>query len=384
LPGEPQSSDQLPVIVDKADDSLQESSVAEVAKQAEESTSLAAPRKPSETDKSPPSIAETEDDRSDQLEQVAQQADRQTRHGFELAGRGAYFAARSEFLRAMRLVAEGLDTEHKTDSHSRALASAIIAMKEAENFLPGPGRVEANLDLPAIIAAHTTSVLKNSKEKPTSLSALRSYFTFAQEQFAVAVGHEVAGSMALHAMGKLHATMAQKRCASVVAPESKAMVFYQAALLVYPKNFMAANDLGVLLAKCGRYADAQPMLERSVALCPQSTGWRNLAIVHWQLGHKTKAEHAAKQSMSLRQTELAKRKASPTASNDMVQWVDPQAFAKTSPGAVNPPSPPAPTPAASSRTATATTPAPKTQASQRAATPAAAGRMSWGNRPYQR
>ena len=36
--------------------------------------------------------------RSEQLEQIARQADRQTQHGFELAGRGAYFAARLEFL----------------------------------------------------------------------------------------------------------------------------------------------------------------------------------------------------------------------------------------------------------------------------------------------
>ena len=58
--------------------------------------------------------------------------------------------------------------------------------------------------------------------------------------------------MALHALGKLHAALAQKKGSLVVAPESKAMVFYQAALLVYPNNYMAANDLGVLLAQCGQ------------------------------------------------------------------------------------------------------------------------------------
>ena len=63
---------------------------------------------------SPLATAEPNQSRSEQLEQVAQQADRQTRHGFELAGRGAYFAARSEFIGALRLVAEGLDTEQKT------------------------------------------------------------------------------------------------------------------------------------------------------------------------------------------------------------------------------------------------------------------------------
>ena len=288
-----------------------------------------------------------------QLEQVAQQADRQTRHGFELAGRGAYFAARSEFIGALRLVAEGLDSEGKatasanvssasgqtaaTNVHCRALAAALTAMKEAEDFLPGGSRLEADLDLPAIVAAHATPVLKDNAAKMTPLTALRCYLTFAQEQFAAAAGREVAGSMALHALGKLHAALAQKKGTPIVAPESKAMVFYQAALLVYPKNYMAANDLGVLLAQCGRYGDARAMLQRSVALCPQSTGWRNLAVVYRQLGQAALAQRAAAQSEQFRQSELARRQTSPAAGNGLVQWVDPQTFAQSSTSTPNSP-----------------------------------------------
>ncbi len=60
---------------------------------------------------SPLAAAEPDEERSEQMEQIARQADRQTRHGLELAGRGAYFAARSEFFAALRLIAEGLDAE---------------------------------------------------------------------------------------------------------------------------------------------------------------------------------------------------------------------------------------------------------------------------------
>ena len=42
------------------------------------------------------------------------------------------------------------------------------------------------------------------------------------------------------------------------AAEPKAMVFYQAALLVMPRNSMAANDLGVLLARSGYFAERGP------------------------------------------------------------------------------------------------------------------------------
>ena len=81
---------------------------------------LASPWKAPLPTASPLKIVEPNYDRSDPLEQVARQADEQTRHGYELATRGACFAARSEFIGALRLVAEGLDTQQKTDMHGRA------------------------------------------------------------------------------------------------------------------------------------------------------------------------------------------------------------------------------------------------------------------------
>ncbi len=66
--------------------------------------------------------------RSEQLEGIARQSDRHVRHGFELAGKGAYFAARAEFVAALRLLAQGLDAEHQTKVHSQALSAALTAM----------------------------------------------------------------------------------------------------------------------------------------------------------------------------------------------------------------------------------------------------------------
>jgi tetratricopeptide (TPR) repeat protein len=334
-------------------------------------------------------MAETTADRSLRLEQVAQQADRQTQHGFELAGRGAYFAARSEFLGALRLVAEGLDAEQKSDVHVRALAAGLTAMKEAEDFLPGGSRLESNLDLSGIVAAHATPALRNGTEKATALTALRLYHTFAQEQFAVAAEKEVAGSMALRALGKLHTAVAQNKGALIVAPESKAMVFYQAAMLVYPQNYMAANDLGVLLARCGHWADAQAMLEHSLALCPEPTGWQNLAVVYRQSGQTALAERAARQATLLNQRKLVQRQTSPAPANDQVQWVDRQAFAQTS---INTPMN-TPNMSVASRPTVAAklqaagtavqTPSPPAEYGP-APTPAAAQRRSWAAPAYQR
>jgi tetratricopeptide (TPR) repeat protein len=334
---------------------------------------------------SPMKTAEPAAERSEQLEQIARQADRQTRHGFELANRGAYFAARLEFLGALKVMAEGLDTEQKTDVHSRALTAALTALKEAEDFLPGASRLEADADLARVIATHTTPVLKTQSGKVTAMTALKSYFNFAQEQFAAAAGHEVAGSMALYALGKLHNAMAHKKSGPVAAAEPKAMVYYQAAMLAYPKNFMAANDLGVLLAQCGNYADARKILEHSLALSPQSATWHNLAVVYGQLGQTAAARQADQQAAALQRVEMAQRKISPAAANNAVQWVDPQTFAETSPGVPNTSGatrqPRAPTAAPSTEPGQLPPPPADAKAARR---PSAAERLSWGSPGYQR
>jgi tetratricopeptide (TPR) repeat protein len=366
-----------------------------------------APAEPVAEKSSPLPSADANEDRSVQLEQVARQADEQTRHGFELAGRRAYFAARVEFLGALRLVAEGLDAERRTKVHSRALAAALVALREAEDFLPGAARAEADVDVPGLIAVHSTPALKTGADQVSPLAALRCYLTFAQEQLAVATGHELAGSMALHAMGKLHAAWSQKKGTPILAAEAKAVVFYQAALLVYPRNYMAANDLGVLMAQGGHYADARKLLEYSLSLRPQSTGWQNLAVVYRQLSQPALAARAAQQATQLHLSEPAGQPGSSAWANNRVMWLDPQSFAETSVNAVNPPgAPPVPngTPALATDASRASPGGRPPVAAMRPAgpaasaagqsspdpaagpapTPAAAQRMLWASPAYQR
>jgi hypothetical protein len=332
---------------------------------------------------SPLKSAEPDHERSEQLEQIAQQVDRQTRHGLDLAGRGAYLAARAEFLGAMKLLTEGLDTEGKTDAHGRALAAALSAMKEAEDFLPNDSRLRTSDDLARIISTHTTPVLKTAAGNVTAIAASKCYFTFAQEQFAAAAGNEVAGSMALHALGKLHNALAQKKSGLVPAAESKAMVFYQAALLACPKNLMAANDLGVLLAQCGHAGEARLILEHSLSLSQQAVTWHNLAVVYGQLGQQAEARWADYQATVLQQAESSRKKMSARAADNSVLWTDSQTFAQTS--SSTPSSPgvmPSSVQAAPLNEPGRMTPA--TQATKGAARPpSAAERMSWGVRSYK-
>jgi hypothetical protein len=62
------------------------------------------------------------------------------------------------------------------------------------------------------------------------------------------------------------------------------MVFYQAALMVDGRNFLAANELGVLLARFGHWEDARHVLQFGLSADSQPALWRNLATVHRHLG----------------------------------------------------------------------------------------------------
>lgn len=267
--------------------------------------------------------------RSENLELIAREADLHTRRGFELASRGAYFSARAEFIMALRLVAQALDAERRTRLHCTALSAGLTALKEAEDFLPKGLGLEADLDLASIIAGHRTPVLHGaSMAGVTPMAALQCYFTFAQEQLGAAVDREVAGSMALYGLGKLHKVLSEQHAVSVVGARPKAMVFYQAALLVNVENHLASNDLGVLLAQAGRYEDARMALEHSLALHQGSTGWHNLAKVYQSLGQNDLARRAALLAQNARQKEMAQMAQAMPSSHQPVGWVDPQAFAQ--------------------------------------------------------
>lgn len=267
--------------------------------------------------------------RSLELERIARQADAHTRRGFELAGRRAYFSARAEFISALRLIAEGLDKEQRSGVHTQALAHGLLALKEAEDFLPSGEAVGPTGDLRVIVAGHETPVLKDrSLNILTSTEALQRYFTYAQEQLALAAGQEVAGSMALYGLGKLYTAMADQPALGLKAPQSKAMVFYQAALLVDPTNYMAANDLGVLLARNGWYEEAKAALGYSIQIYSHPVAWRNLAIVCRQLGEEELAVLAARQWRLLQQPAQGLSQQNQTA-DLLIQWVSPERFAAT-------------------------------------------------------
>lgn len=266
--------------------------------------------------------------RTEQLEEIALEADRHARSGFELAGRKALYAARAEFIAALRLIAQGLDAQERTDRHSRALRDALTALRECDDFIPRGGRVEADLDLALLVEAHTTSLLKNTNLREiTPLDALRRYLEYAQASLAEAGRRETSAAMALYGLGKLHTVWARSTVAEIPGCEAKAVVFLQAAILVEPENSFAANELGVLLARSQRWSNAIDWFRYAAQVQPDATIWRNLAVAYHHLGQPA----AANQVLQQAERWLASNRfgqVAPETDYD-VHWLDPRTFSAT-------------------------------------------------------
>jgi hypothetical protein len=257
---------------------------------------------------------------------VRERAEGLVRHGASLADRGAYFSARAEFIQALRAITQALDAQGQSAEHSQALAEGLRALDEADDFCPRGSELEANLDLASVVAAHRTPVLKDENlDGMTALAALQRYYGYAQSRLASAAGNEAAASQALFSMGKLTTVMAERRPEDRRLFAPKAMALHQAALLADASNYRAANELGVLLATFGQFDEAKRLLVQSATAAPQADTWHNLAVVHERLGERDLAGKARYEM------ELAQRSRSATGGGKGVEWVDPAAFAKSSP-----------------------------------------------------
>jgi hypothetical protein len=97
--------------------------------------------------------------------------------------------------------------------------------------------------------------------------------------------------------------------------------------MVDGKNFMAANELGVLLVRFGRLPEARAALLHSLSISPQPVVWQNLAEVHQAMAEYDLAAKA-RQSAEIAATRMGRE--GTLAAYD-VQWVDPATFVRAKP-----------------------------------------------------
>lgn len=254
---------------------------------------------------------------------VVRRADMRVRHGFQLAQRGALYSARSEYVAALQLIAQANDAQQSNQYFSTALAAGLAALKESSDFVRQNPR-KPLADVAAIVRRHRTSILKDGPGMAlVPRAAAQRYYTYAQEQLAIAAAGETTGAMALFGLGKVALDPAGNRGSQSLERTAQAMALYQASLLADPQNYRAANELGVLVAESGGLVRARELFVRSVSLSPQPATWRNLAIVHTRLGEKQLADAAGAQAVALERAGVTNTPA--------VKWVDPATFSRTVP-----------------------------------------------------
>lgn len=253
---------------------------------------------------------------------VAQQVYELTRQGFDLAERGATYAARKQLEQALLITARALDAYEQGDRHSTMIAHAWRALEEASEFTAEHAPHEAAVSVPHLVEVHRTPILKSEHlSNMSSVVAAQRYYGYAQEQLAAAVAGVPAASGALYGLGKLEGELANDKKQNEQRHTAQAMVFHQAALLVDSRNYLAGNELGVLLARAGAWTAARDVLTQSVMLKSDPSAWHNLAIVHDNLGESQLAD------LARTEWQLALKRQGELSNGDTtVTWVAPEQF----------------------------------------------------------
>lgn len=287
------------------------------------------------------------------IQAARRQALQCVQRGTALAGRGAYFSARSEFLLGLQTIVEAVDATRGTLSASQALRNGLLALDEAEDLIARDGAVLTERHLEALAASHHTPVLRGEgATRQSPLLVEQAYYQHAQRQLSLAASGELAAVDALQGLGRVHSILStQAGGGGIEAAAQKSQAYYEAALALQPSHVAVANDLAVLLARQGQLERARDLLQASLMVHQQPHVWRNLAAVHERLGQAQLAALARGESAAMASRAAAAPAPSPREVQQVVHWVDAKAFAQTSePSAdLQPPSaaqPPRPTPAA--------------------------------------
>lgn len=252
------------------------------------------------------------------IEKIEQRARQQIAAGFDLARRGAYYAARLKFVGVLRMIADAGDAVAGSVDRAAALAAGLRALDEAEDFLRLPADVDLRQETSVLLRSHKTplgQIEVSAGMAPADLA--KRYYDYAQQQLAAAVGAEPAGSMALHALGKLASEQYQAAAVDYPLGLRRAVALQHAALLARGDNYLAAHELGVLLAETGHYGDSVDLLRQVASEQPHPTVLRNLAQVERSLGRGQAAQLADQEAARLAATTPDAR----------VAWVPPQQFA---------------------------------------------------------
>ena len=240
--------------------------------------------------------------------QVEARAKKRIQYGESLSRRRSFYAAREEFILALLLITNSHETDSTHHAYADRLTQALTAMDEINDFSAMRNSGGYDHRFQQTIHSHKTQLFAGADLTTISpRKAIDLYCGFAQSRIEQAIGFSVAGSEALHALGKLESMTPNANPQNASTSQSKAIVFYRAALSVNPANALCANDLGVLLFNMGRLNEAEEALRLSLEPVQSRLVWRNLASVHKQ--QASLATSGDQRNYQLRLAQMAEREA---------------------------------------------------------------------------
>ena len=257
------------------------------------------------------------------------------KHGKALATRGAYFGAREEFMNALMIVAQSNDRESGNRAYTTSLLAGFTALKESDDFATTLQRREHSRNLKLVVASHETKVIQPNQLDSLSFNkASEVYCQFAQARIEQAIGESKAASSALFHLSRILSTAPELRGDPGVLGDNSKRAILLASLTADPKNYEAANELGVLFYKEAWYKPAAHWFSMAVEYSGgRQVFWQNLAAAHSRLAETTQI--AEERSENIRLAQISRREAATapkleSSETALAGWVSPEQFRENS------------------------------------------------------
>ena len=252
--------------------------------------------------------------------------------GKALATRGAYFAAKIEFVSALELVAQSNDRYSNSQAYTDSLAKGLTALKESGDFV---ARVQGNTaqarNVQLVLASHSTRIIDPSTSQiPTPQQAIDAYSDFAKPCLSHALGESMAGSSALYHLSRLLSAAPE-----IFGKPNNGLVNVQQVLLLasmdaFPGNFDSANEMGVISFAGGQFEQSVHWFQQAIRISGgKQLFWQNLAEAHRRAGNATQNANEQKTHFHLAQLAMQESQAAPPLRKTetiSAGWVSPEQF----------------------------------------------------------
>ncbi len=245
----------------------------------------------------------------------------------DLLRRGAILSAREEVLMGMRSLFRSIDLRGGTWTSEPAMDQALAAFAEESDFYRSNSTPGAGQNTERIISGHKTNALKQTQLHLVSPDlAAQHYRAYAKQQWLIAAqGHPWTADL-LYAYGKTLEREADQSPNESQMRRSQAVVCYQAAMEVNPRNADNANQLGFALLQLDRVDEAHVALNHSIQINPKAETWNNLVEVYRRRGEADQVAYAQRNILNLKQNDAPEMIGVPE-----VIEVDVKTFASVSP-----------------------------------------------------